>query len=54
MVARHTETLEEMAVYECLYEKELGKIWVRPKAMFEEKIIVDGLEIQRFKFIEKN
>lgn len=53
MIAKHTETLEEMAVYECLYENELGKIWVRPKTMFEEKIIIDGLEMERFKLIEE-
>jgi peptide-methionine (R)-S-oxide reductase len=36
--ARHSETLEEMVVYEALYENELGKLWVRPKSMFFEEI----------------
>ena len=53
-VARNSETLEEFVVYRALYEsKEFGKnaIWVRPKKMFLENVIVDGKEIPRFKFI---
>ena len=34
--ARHSETLEEFALYNCLYENELGRTWVRPKDMFFE------------------
>jgi hypothetical protein len=37
-VVRHSETLEEMVLYEALYENELGRLWVRPKAMFLETI----------------
>jgi len=51
---RHSETLEEFVVYMGLYDsKEFGKnpIWVRPKEMFLETVIVDGEEIPRFKFI---
>ena len=47
-VVRHSETLEEMVLYETLYESELGKLWVRPKAMFLEKLS-DGRP--RFKFV---
>jgi hypothetical protein len=36
--AKHSESLEDYAVYECLYENESAKIWIRPKAMFEEKL----------------
>jgi hypothetical protein len=52
-VARHSETLEEMVVYKALYESEFGKnsLWVRPKAMFLEKIIHEGKEMDRFEFI---
>lgn len=53
-IARHSETLEEMVVYQCLYENDLGKIWVRPKKMFEEKIISGDAEIERFKFIQES
>ena len=50
-IVRHSETLEELVYYECLYENELGKLWVRPKDMFFEKVIKDGEEIPRFKYI---
>jgi hypothetical protein len=36
-LAHHSETLEELVVYECLYENELNQIWVRPKEMFLER-----------------
>ncbi len=54
-VARHSETLEEMVVYKALYEsEEFGKdcIWVRPKEMFLENVIVDGKEIKRFEKVD--
>lgn len=47
-VARHSETLEELVVYECLYENELGTLWVRPLEMFLGALIVDGKEVLRF------
>lgn len=47
--ARHSETLEELVLYECLYENDLGKTWVRPMEMFLGKL-EDGRE--RFKLIE--
>ena len=53
-VARHSETLEEMVVYKALYESEdFGKdaLWVRPKEMFLENVIVDGKEVKRFEKI---
>ncbi|MEG1641944.1 MAG: DUF1653 domain-containing protein [Synergistaceae bacterium] len=45
--ARHSETEEEMVVYRPLYND--SGMWVRPKKMFFEKIIVDGIEVERFK-----
>lgn len=53
-VARHSETLEELVVYKALYSSlEFGTnaLWVRPKAMFEESIIIDWKSIPRFKYI---
>lgn len=37
-IARHSETLEELVLYETLYENDLGKLWVRPRKMFEENL----------------
>jgi len=56
-VARHSETLEELVVYQALYyTKEFGKnsLWVRPKKMFLEKLIIKGKKVPRFKYISKN
>jgi hypothetical protein len=48
-VAKHSETLEEMVVYQALYG-EYG-IWVRPLDMFLEKIERDGIVFNRFEEI---
>jgi hypothetical protein len=45
-VARHTETEEELVVYQALYG-ERG-LWVRPRTMFFEHVIVEGKAVPRF------
>lgn len=50
-LARHSESLEWMVIYECLYENPEGKIWVRPLGMFLENIMVQGKSVPRFKYI---
>ena len=45
-IAKHSETLEEMVVYQAMYGDR--DIWVRPKAMFEEVIERDGKTFGRF------
>lgn len=47
-VARHSETLEELVVYKATYQKEGKNLWVRPKAMFLENVLVDGVGVKRF------
>jgi hypothetical protein len=49
---KHSESLEEMVLYETLYENELGKMWVRPKDMFLEFIELNGKSIPRFRLVE--
>ena len=44
-VAHHNETLEELVVYRKPYKhKEYGEnsLWVRPKKMFMENVVVNG------------
>ncbi|MBQ7950898.1 MAG: DUF1653 domain-containing protein [Clostridia bacterium] len=50
-VAKHSETLEEMVVYRALYG-EFG-IWVRPMSMWNETVVHEGREVQRFTYIGK-
>jgi hypothetical protein len=52
-VVKHSETLEDLVLYETLYENPLGKMWVRPKGMFLESVIIEGKEIPRFKFLSE-
>lgn len=47
---RHSETLEPMTLYRALYG-ERG-LWVRPAAMFQERVTIDGVEQARFAKVE--
>jgi hypothetical protein len=47
--ARHSETLEDMVIYQALYG-ERG-IWVRPLSMWEDPIEIDAKTVKRFEFI---
>lgn len=43
---RHSETLEPMTLYRALYGEQ--GLWVRPAAMFEEEVVIDGVAQPRF------
>ncbi len=45
---KHSETMEDLVYYECLYENELSQFWVRPVAMFSGPVVIDGSERPRF------
>ncbi len=47
-IAKHSETLETMVVYQALYG-EFG-IWVRPASMWNETVEHDGKFIKRFEY----
>lgn len=51
---RHSETFEELTLYETLYENAHGKLWVRPKKMFFETIENEGKQIPRFEHVKFN
>ena len=52
--ARHSESQEELAIYECLYENTNGTLWARPRSMFEETAIrPDGSIAKRFTVVEE-
>lgn len=45
-LARHSETLEPMAVYQAIYGE--GDVWVRPARMFVEIVMKGGKSFPRF------
>lgn len=48
-IARHSETLESMVVYQALYGEQ--GIWVRPASMWNELVEHDGVICRRFTYI---
>ena len=48
-LAKHSETLEEMVVYQALYG-DMG-IWVRPASMWNESVTHNGESLRRFEYI---
>ncbi|MDP2656195.1 MAG: DUF1653 domain-containing protein [bacterium] len=53
-LALHSETLEEMVVYnhpDPVKGMEANTLWVRPKAMFLENVVIDGQDVPRFRYI---
>ncbi|MFI3170301.1 MAG: DUF1653 domain-containing protein [Faecalibacterium sp.] len=48
-IAKHSETLAPMVVYQALYEQ--GGIWVRPAELWFEWVQRDGYEGPRFVYI---
>jgi Uncharacterized protein conserved in bacteria len=48
-IAKHSETLEPMVVYQALYGEH--GIWVRPASMWNEYVNHDGISIRRFTYI---
>lgn len=51
--AKHSETLEDMVIYEALYDNPRSKIWVRPLKMFFEKVEINGKKVPRFELIDE-
>jgi len=45
-LARHSETLEPVVVYQALYGE--NGLWVRPAAMWVEAVEVNGRRVPRF------
>ena len=47
-VAKHSETLEDMVVYEALYDNDTSKFWARPANMWSEEVEINGKKAPRF------
>lgn len=50
--ARHSESLEDMVIYQELYGKQ--KFWVRPIEIFIEYVEIEGKMCKRFEFISED
>ena len=50
-LAMHSETMEDLVLYEALYENNVASHWARPLKMFMEDVIVDGKVRPRFDYI---
>ncbi len=48
-IGKHTETEEELVIYRAVKDPE--QIWVRPRAMFESQVEIEGKKIPRFTYI---
>lgn len=44
-VAKHTETCEDMVIYQCL---KTGKVWARPLTMFSDNVDTPDYKGPRF------
>lgn len=51
-IAKHSETEEDMVVYQKLYGNE--DIWVRPYDMFVDLKEVDGILVKRFDYVDSS
>jgi hypothetical protein len=51
-LARHSESLESLVVYQALYGT--GDVWVRPAEMFQEYIEVEGKNQLRFERMDES
>lgn len=49
-VAKHSENEEEFVVYKALYGN--YDLWIRPKAMFLESVLINGNEVARFEYVD--
>ncbi|MEX0673107.1 MAG: DUF1653 domain-containing protein [Candidatus Paceibacterota bacterium] len=51
-VCKHSETLEELVMYEALYDNPESKLWVRPLGIFMETIERGDTKTPRFQFLK--
>ncbi len=50
-IVYHSETLEEMVLYQALYGE--MKFWVRPISMFYELVATEKGKVKRFELLEE-
>ena len=53
-VGLNSESLEEVVIYKKLDDSgrlKKGSLWVRPKKMFLERVLIEGKKVPRFKYV---
>lgn len=50
-IAKHTETGEDMVIYEHPDDQGNSSLRARPLNIFQEKVVVDGKEVERFVYM---
>ncbi|MBU0975506.1 MAG: DUF1653 domain-containing protein [Patescibacteria group bacterium] len=51
-IVKHSETLEDLVIYEALYDNELSKLWVRPLELFIDEVEYEGKKMKRFEQVD--
>lgn len=50
-IVKHSETQEDLILYQCMYHNDSSVLWVRPISNFFSKVTTDGIEVDRFSYI---
>ena len=50
-IVKHSDSLEDLVLYQCMYENELSHLWVRPLKEFFSHIEENGQMTERFTYI---
>lgn len=52
-IGKHSETLEDLVIYEAQYDNKMSKVWARPISMFFEIVERDGVKQPRFTLVKE-
>ena len=52
-IVKHSETLEDMVLYDHMGTNPLSDLWVRPIDMFMETVEHEGKSVPRFEFVSE-
>jgi hypothetical protein len=51
-IGKHSETLEDLVIYEAQYDNPKSKVWARPLSMFLEEVEREGVKQKRFTLVK--
>jgi hypothetical protein len=53
-LSKHTESFEDLVIYESMYDNQTPKLLARPASMFLEEVLVGESYVPRFQFVSEN